>query len=148
MTLRALVPLLVSSALLAPAAAAASTEGDSWSRAAAGPLWAKVNVCEPGEVGVRASLPGDGGGGGMSARFTLQWLNPATQAWENVRGTPVSPRIDAGPADVLWSQVGFTFQVDPLPPGVRFTLRGVADLSLGGGRAETLTTAGTCVLGG
>jgi hypothetical protein len=125
--------------LLAPAAGA---QRDSWTQL--GPQWANVNVCAPGQVGIRASLPGDGGGGSMSARFSLQWLNPATQAWEAVPGASTSHWIDAGPATVFWSQVGFTFQVDPSPAGTTFTYRGVAELKTGVGSA-TLTT-GNCTL--
>ena len=117
---------------------------DSWSQP--GPQWATVNVCQPGSVGIRASLPGDGGGGGMAARFTLQWRSPATGAWEAVDGSPVSHWIDAGPADVNWTQVGYTFALDSIPPGVGFTFRGLAELKLAGGRMATLTT-GTCALG-
>jgi hypothetical protein len=129
-------------ALAGPASAA-----DSWSRAAGGPQWVKANVCAPGQVGVRASLPGDGGGGSMAARFTLQWLNPKTGAWEPVRGAPSSHWVDAGSADVNWTQVGYTFALDPVPAGVSFQLRGLAELKLAGGRSATLTS-GTCTLAG
>lgn len=129
---------------LAPAAASGQTR-DAWTEP--GPQWAKVNVCEPEEVGVRASLPGDGGGGGMAARFTLEWLNPATEAWEPVEGKSVSPWVDAGPADVGWAQVGYTFQLEALPDGDEYSFRGVAELRLAGGGAATLTTPGTCVIG-
>jgi hypothetical protein len=138
--------ILVAAACLALAPAASGAQRDSWAQE--GPKWATVNVCAPGSVGVRASLPGDGGGGQMAARFTLQWLNPATQAWEPVQGIPTSHWIDAGPASVLWSQVGYTFDLDPIPSGTRFTLRGIAELKLAGGRAETLTAGGSCTLGG
>lgn len=138
--------LTLLTAILALAAASPAVAKDSWSRAAGGPQWAKVNVCAPGKVGVRASLPGDGGGGGMAARFTLQWLNPKSGAWEPVHGAASSHWVDAGPAKVNWSQVGYTFSLDPVPVGVTFTLRGLAELNLAGGRAATLTT-GNCRLG-
>ena len=137
-----LLTITAALALAAPASAA-----DSWSRAADGPRWAKVNVCAPGQVGVRASLPGDGGGGKMAARFTLQWLNPKSGAWEPVRGAASSHWVDAGPADVNWTQVGYTFSLDPVPGGVTFKLRGLAELRLAGGGAAALTT-GNCTLGG
>ena len=130
--------------LLAPAAGA--QPGESWSEGA--PQWSSVNICSPGQVGVRASLPGDGSGDQMSARFTLQWLNPGTQAWEPVQGAATSHWVDAGSAKVLWSQVGYTFQVDPTPAGKTFTFRGLAELRAGGGRQVALTTPNTCALGG
>jgi hypothetical protein len=126
---------------LAPAAGAAPR--DSWTQA--GPQWAKLNVCAPGQVGVRASLPGDGGGGQMAARFTLQWLRPSTQTWQPVEGVATSHWVAGGPADVNWSQVGYTFDIDPIPPGVEFTFRGIAELKLAGGGAATITT-GNCKL--
>lgn len=137
--------LLAIAALAAPSAAHAAR--DSWSPSASAPQWAKTNVCAPGQVGIRASLPGDGGGGSMSARFTLQWLNPKTGAWEPVHGAATSHWLDAGPADVNWSQVGYTFSLDPVPAGVTFELRGLAELNLAGGRSATLTS-GTCTLSG
>jgi hypothetical protein len=142
--LRKIFPL-VTAACLALAPTASGAQRDSWTQA--GPQWAKVNLCAPLGVGVRASLPGDGGGGQMAARFTLQWLNPATQAWEPVKGVATSHWIDAGSADVSWSQVGYTFDLDPIPPAAKFSLRGVAELQLAGGSAATLTT-GSCTLGG
>ena len=84
----------------------------------------------------------------MAARFTLQWLNPATQAWEPVEGSPTSPWVDAGPADVNWTQVGYTFELEPLGAGMEYAFRGVAELRLAGGGAATLTTADPCSLSG
>jgi hypothetical protein len=83
----------------------------------------------------------------MAARFTLQWLNPAAQAWEPVEGVATSPWINAGPVDVNWSQVGYTFDLDALPAGAKVSFRGLAELKLAGGDAATLTAAGTCALG-
>jgi hypothetical protein len=84
----------------------------------------------------------------MAARFTLEWLNPATQGWEPVEGSPTSPWIDAGPADVNWTQVGYTFELEPLAAGREYSFRGVAELRLSGGDAATLTTPTTCSLTG
>jgi len=131
---------------LALASAASGESRDAWTQP--GPQWAKLNVCAPVQVGVRASLPGDGGGGDMAARFTLQWLNPETQAWEPVDGVATSHWIDAGPADVNWTQVGYTFDLDPIPAGVKHTFRGLAELKLAGGDAAALTTPSTCALEG
>ena len=128
------------------ASAASAERRDAWTKP--GPQWAKLNVCAPDQVGIRASLPGDGGGGAMAARFTLQWLNPVTQAWEPVDGVATSHWIDAGPAEVNWTQVGYTFDLDPIAPDVEFSFRGVAELKLAGGAAATLTTPTRCALGG
>jgi hypothetical protein len=84
----------------------------------------------------------------MAARFTLQWLNAATQAWEPVHGSPTSTWIDAGPADVNWTQVGYTFELEPLAAELKYSFRGVAELRLAGGSAATLTTAAGCTLSG
>lgn len=137
---------LAGAVLLTLAVAASAQQRDAWTKP--GPQWAKVNVCAADEVGVRASLPGDGGGGTMAARFTLQWLNPATQAWEPVEGNSVSPWLDAGSAKVNWTQVGYTFELEPLAASREYSFRGVADLREAGGGAATLTTPGTCKLGG
>jgi hypothetical protein len=138
---------LLAAALAAPAVA--STGEDA-------PRWATVNVCAPGQLGLRASLPG-GGRGRMSARFSAEWLDPSTKAWRPISGSS-SPWIDAGSAKVGWTQVGWTFSIDSPPPGERYQLRGVAQLRWSSGRTATLissagagTTAGaslaTCTLG-
>jgi hypothetical protein len=113
---------------------------------AAGPQWATVNVCGQGAVGIRASIPGDGSGKQMYAQMTTQWLNPATRAWEPVEGSPSSPWLSAGRADQNASQVGWTFQFDPVPAGRSYSIRGVAVLAWKRGatavRQQTLVTSG------
>jgi hypothetical protein len=106
--------VLAAAALALPANAAAQT-----------PSWATVNVCDsaasPNQVGVRASVPGS------AARFTIQWLNPRSNAWVPVDGVPSSPWLSAETV----KQVGWTFQFDQPPPGSTFQLRGVAELKSG-----------------
>lgn len=113
---------------------------------AAGPRWATVNVCGAGSVGIRASLPGDGTGEQMYAQLTVQWLNPATKAWEPVDGAPTSPWLSAGSARQTAGQVGWTFQFDPVPAGTSYRIRGVAWLAWKRGtsvvRQQTLVTSG------
>lgn len=115
--------LLVSSVALAAAAPAGASDA---------PAWATVNICDsagsPNGVGIRASLPGDGSGARMSARFTAQWLNPRSNAWEPVEGVPSSPWLSAGSARQLTGQVGWTFDFEQPPPGTTFQLRGLAEL--------------------
>ena len=113
---------------------------------AAGTGWATVNVCGHGAVGIRASLPGDGSGEQMYAQVTAQWFNPATGTWQPVEGVPSSPWLAAGSAGQETSQVGWTFQFDPLPAGTSYTVRGVAVLAWKRGarlvRQQTFVTSG------
>jgi hypothetical protein len=129
--------LLVLAAGATPAVAAAPTRG---------PLWATVNVCGQGAVGIRASMPGEGRAGQMYARFTAQWLNPRTNAWERVEGVPTSPWMSAGSARQLAGQAGWTFLFDRPPAGTVFQVRGLAELELrrsgGAVRRNTLVTSG------
>jgi hypothetical protein len=130
---KALTPALVALALL-PA------------QAQAAPTWATVNVCQGKQVGVRASMPGDGTTAAMQARFSLQWWSPLRGDWVGVPGKAQSPWLDAGPARYEWAQEGWTFALSTLPPGTR--MRGVAELRwISGGRvlrSQTLITrAGT-----
>ena len=129
---------LIATALVL-AATAAPAQG-------AGPQWATVNVCGHGQVGIRASLPGNGTNEQMYAQVTAQWLNPATKAWEPVDGSPSSPWLSAGSADQAASQVGWTFQFDPVLPGRSYSIRGVAVLAWKRGttlvRQQTVVTSG------
>jgi hypothetical protein len=106
-------------ALGAAAPAAASAQAGSW---------ATVNVCGGNEVGVRASLPGDGSDSVMSARVSVQWLDPRSNAWEPVDGVPRSPWLAAGSGTQDSAQVGWTFDFEQPPPGAAFQIRGVAEL--------------------
>ena len=111
------------------------------------PAWATVNVCTPGAVGVRASAPGDGSHAQMYARFTVQWLNPRSGAWEPVEGVPTSPWVSAGSARQLQGQTGWTFEFEPPPAGTVFRIRGLAEIEWRGGgshlgRQSLVTTGG------
>ena len=48
-------------------------------------LWATVNICDtlrhPDQMGVRASMPGDGTHERMFMRFRAQFLNATTHKW-------------------------------------------------------------------
>lgn len=135
-TIRVLSLAAVCAALIAAApapSAVASNGGD-------GPTWATVNVCAPGQLGVRASMPGSGQGT-MSARFSAEWLDPTTKAWRPIAGSSSSPWIDAGSAKVRWTQVGWTFSIDAPPAGQSYQLRGVAQLRWSSGRTTTLISS-------
>src|SRR5918998_847635 len=56
------------------AAAAAPAQGAATDQLTS--TWANVNVCNPGELGARAQLAGDGSDDAMRVRFTAQWLGP------------------------------------------------------------------------
>jgi hypothetical protein len=111
------------------------------------PAWATVNVCGLGAVGVRASVPGDDSEAQMYARFTVQWLNPRSGAWEPVQGVPTSPWLSAGSARQLQGQTGWTFEFEPPPAGAVFQIRGLAEVEWRGGgsrlgRQSLVTTGG------
>jgi hypothetical protein len=111
--------------------------------------WAKVNVCSPTQVGARAQLAGDGTGKGMYVRFTAQWLSEA--GWMPLGGSPTSPWISAGTADLTWQQAGWTFNLDTLQAGQSYDIRVVAELQWrnGGSVARSASyTAGTCTVSG
>lgn len=131
LSIAAVCAVLIVVALAAPAGAAAGTGA---------PSWATVNVCAPGQLGVRASLPGSGRGR-MEARFSAEWLDPATKAWRPISGSSSSPWIDAGSAKVRSTQVGWTFSIDSPPPGESYQLRGVAQLRWSSGRTATLISS-------
>jgi hypothetical protein len=132
-----IVTLLVLAAGAVPASAA-TPDG--------APAWATVNVCGPGAVGIRAGMPGDDSRAQMYARFTVQWLNPRSGAWEPVEGVPTSPWLPAGSAGQLQGQTGWTFEFEPPPPGTVFQIRGLAELEWRGGGSklgrQTLVTSG------
>ena len=64
------------------------------------PTWANVNICNPGELGARAQLAGDGSADRMRVRFTAQWLSP--DGWAPLGGEATSPWQDAGSARFTW----------------------------------------------
>jgi len=107
--------------------------------------WAKVNICNPTQLGARAQLAGDGSSDRMAVRFTAQWLSP--DGWVPLSGEATSPWQDAGSAEFTWQQAGWTFSLNVPQAGETYQLRAVADLKLGSGHTAQLTT-GTCTVGG
>lgn len=120
MTRRSALLGLLALAAVAPASAGAAPSPD---------LWATVNACDsprfPDRVGIRASMPGDGTGKRMYARFRLQHYS-AQSGWRPVAGGR-SPELLLGSAR-RDRQGGYTFQVSPPALGRTFLMRGVADL--------------------
>jgi len=127
-------------AALLAAAAAAST-------ASAAPpprnLWATVNICDtaahPNEMGVRASMPGDGTRERMWMRFHAQFYKAKTRQWFDVKGNGVSPWQYVGRARVKSQQAGYTFSFAAPTGGNAFVLRGVVDFQW---RAKRRTKSG------
>jgi hypothetical protein len=92
-------------------------------------LWATINICDtlkhPDQMGVRASMPGDGSHKRMYMRFRAQFYNASKKRYENVQGSGLSGWIYAGSARFKFRQAGFTFSFDPPAPGAGFKLRGL-----------------------
>ena len=107
--------------------------------------WAKVNLCNPTQLGARAQLAGDGSSTRMAVRFTAEWLSP--DGWVPLSGQAASPWLDAGSAEFTWQQAGWTFSLNVPQAGESYQLRAVADLRLGSGQTAQYTT-GTCTVGG
>jgi hypothetical protein len=107
--------------------------------------WANVNICNPGQLGARAQLAGDGSGDTMQVRFTAEWLSP--EGWVPLGGQATSPWQDAGSAKFTWGQAGWTFALSVPATGEAYQLRAVAEMQMGSGRTATHTT-GTCTVGG
>ena len=107
--------------------------------------WAKLNICNPSQLGARAQLAGDGSSTTMAVRFTAQWLSP--DGWVPLSGQASSPWVDAGSAEFTWQQAGWTFSLTVPQAGESYQLRAVADLKLGSGQTAQYTT-GTCTVGG
>jgi hypothetical protein len=137
---RSLIPIAICAAVAGAGVASAQT-GDSISSS-----WAQVNICNAGQLGVRAQLAGDGSSSQMSVRFTAQWLSPS--GWVPVAGAATSPSQSAGSAEYTWGQAGWTYAIT-VPPGQTYQLRAVAELYWSGETARTETyTTGTCTLAG
>jgi hypothetical protein len=102
--------------------------------------WATVNVCAPNAVGVRASIPGNGTDQRMQVRFTAQWISHERGAWLPVNGAASSPWLDAGSAQYVAQQAGWTFSIAAPPAGRTVQLRGVATLRWLEGRRVVHTT--------
>jgi hypothetical protein len=131
---------LVATLAAVAVAGTASGQGDQLTS-----TWAKLNICNPTQLGARAQLAGDGTSDRMAVRFTAQWLSP--DGWVPLSGEASSPWLDAGSAEFTWQQAGWTFSLNVPQAGESYQLRAVADLKLGSGQTEQLTT-GTCTLGG
>ena len=129
--------ILIATALAAGLVALAPSHAAAES---AGPLWATVNVCNPTQVGVRASLPGNGTRQRMRVRFTAQWFSPQARKWVPVGGAATSPWVDAGTAEYVYQQAGWTFHFEPLPAGTHFQVRGLAEMQWLSGRVVRSTT--------
>jgi hypothetical protein len=127
---RTLLLTLLLLALVAPGA-----------QASTGPLWATVNVCKASVVGMRASVPGDGGSSQQFVRFSAQWWSQLKRDWLPVGGSPDSPWLAAGSGRSRWSQAGWSFSIQPSPPGAVFLIRGIARIQWrDGGRVLRSTT--------
>ena len=114
---------LIASALLAPASAQAAPRPAD--------LWATVNICDtprhPDQMGVRASMPGNGRRQSMYMRFKAQFYDDQKKVWNDVGGSAVSRWIYAGSARFRDRQAGFTFAIKPPQNGGSFVLRGRVD---------------------
>jgi hypothetical protein len=90
-------------------------------------LWATVNICDtidsPDAMGLRASMPGNGGRQRMYMRFSAQWWSGLSQQWLDVPGG-TSPWIHAGSARHASRQTGWTFDFQTPPAGRAYVLRG------------------------
>jgi hypothetical protein len=117
---RLLFPILLAAALAAPAGASAAPRPAD--------LWATVNICDtprhPNQMGVRASMPGNGRRQSMYMRFRAQFYNADDKTWKDVGGNAISRWIYAGSARFENRQAGFTFALQPPSNGSSFVLRG------------------------
>jgi hypothetical protein len=92
-----------------------------------GPLWATVNTCAPGVVGMRVSVPGDGSGKQQFVRFSAQWWSELKQSWLPIGGSADSPWLPAGSSRNTWSQAGWNYSIQP-PAGFVYLIRGLAQI--------------------
>jgi hypothetical protein len=94
-------------------------------------LWATVNICDtlryPDQMGVRASMPGDGTRERMYMRFRAQFFNAAKNKWFNVKGNADSGWVLAGSARFVSREAGWTFSFSPPAAGSTFMLRGLVN---------------------
>lgn len=93
-------------------------------------LWATINICDtanhPNDMGVRASIPGDGDHTRMYMRFHAQYYDHQNQAWPEVKGSP-SKWFYAGSGIYRRAERGYTFSFEPPQGGSTLTLRGSVD---------------------
>ena len=122
---RALTTLVVIAAGLAAATAAPAATTTPKG------LWATINICDtetsPNDMGVRASIPGDGDHTRMYIRITPQYYDRPNQTWSGVKGYPSSGWIYAGSGLYKRAERGFTFEFDAPQNGATLLLRGAVD---------------------
>jgi hypothetical protein len=84
------------------------------------PFWSTVNICDtagsPNALGVRTSVPGNGSGERIYARYTAQWWSGAQQEWRTVGGSGVTDWVYIGTADMSARQAGWTSASCSRPP--------------------------------
>jgi hypothetical protein len=95
------------------------------------PFWATVNICDtsgsPNALGIRTSVPGNGSGERIWARYTAQWWSGAAQEWKTVGGSGVTDWVYVGLADMSARQAGWTFRFVQPPTGATYVMRGVVE---------------------
>jgi hypothetical protein len=95
------------------------------------PFWATVNICDtsdsPNALGIRTSVPGNGSGERIWARYTAQWWSGAAQEWKTVSGSGVTDWVYVGQADMSARQSGWTFRFVQPPTGATYVMRGVVE---------------------
>jgi hypothetical protein len=115
--------LLVAAAVLVHSGSALAGKADR--------LWATVNICDtlryPNQMGVRASMPGDGTRERMYMRFRAQFFNATKNKWFNVKGNGDSGWVLAGSARYVSREAGWTFSINPPAAGASYTLRGLVN---------------------
>jgi hypothetical protein len=96
------------------------------------PFWATVNICDteksPNALGVRTSVPGNGSGERIFARYTAQWWSGAKQKWLTVGGSGVTDWVLLGGAAMSSRQAGWTFRFVQPPAGTTYVMRGIVEL--------------------
>lgn len=122
------------------------------------PLWATVNICDteksPNALGVRTSVPGDGSGRRVYARYTAQWWSPTRELWLSVNGAGRTGWTRLGRQGLRSLQAGWTFSFAQPPEGTTYVIRGVVELSwraraaAGRKRRALLTETGKQGVGG
>ena len=104
------------------------------------PFWATVNICDtaksPNALGVRTSVPGNGTGQRIFARYTAQWWSAAEQEWLTVAGSGVTDWVALGRADMSSRQAGWTFRFVQPPAGTTYVMRGIVELQWRGKSAR------------
>jgi hypothetical protein len=95
------------------------------------PFWSTVNICDtsgsPNALGIRTSVPGNGSGERIWARYTAQWWSGAAQEWKTVGGSGVTDWVYIGTADMSARQAGWTFRFVQPPAGATYVMRGVVE---------------------